>query len=163
MIQALSIAGVTVGVGDVAAVAKDGDRVRDLEDVVEEMRDEDDAAAALAQFRQNREQALDLGRRQCRGRLIENDDPRAREQDPRKLDQLLHADRKVAEAGARVDVETEVLELQLGGFRHPPPSDDAQAVDRLGAEKDILGHAQLRRNAELLMDHADAGRQRVAR
>ena len=143
MIQPLSIAGVTSVVGDVAAVAKDGDRVRNLEDIVEEMRDEDDAAAALAQLGENREQALDLGRRQCGGRLVENDDPRAREQDAREFDQLLHADRKIAEARARVDVEPEVLQLHRGGFGHPPPGDDAEAADRLGAEKDILGDAQI--------------------
>ena len=43
-----------------------------------------------------------------------------------------------------------------GGFGHPPPGDDAEAVDRLRAEKDILGDAQFRRDAELLMHHADA-------
>ena len=98
-----------------------------------------------------------------RGRLVENDDARAGEQDAREFDQLLHADRKIAEPGARVDVEPEVLELLGGGFGHPPPRDDAQPVDRLGAEKDILGDAQFRRDAELLMHHADARRQRVAR
>ncbi len=49
------------------------------------------------------------------------------------------------------------------GFGHPTPRDDAEAVDRLGAEKDILGDAQFRRDAELLMHHADAGGQRIAR
>ena len=42
---------------------------------------------------------------------------------------------------------------------HPPPGDDAQAVHGLAAEKDVLGDAQFRRDAELLMHHADAGRQ----
>ena len=114
-------------------------------------------------FAEHAEQALDLGRRQRRGRLVENDDARAREQHARKFDQLLHADRKIAEPRARVDVEPEVLELRCGGFGHPPPGDDAQTVDRLSAEKDVLGDAQFRRDAELLMHHADARRERVAR
>ena len=38
-----------------------------------------------------------------------------------------------------------------------------EAVDRLVAEEDVLGDAEFRRDAELLMDHADPGRQRVAR
>ena len=112
---------------------------------------------------ENGEQALDLGRRQRRGRLVENDDARAGEQHARELDQLLHADRKIAEARARIDVEPEVLQLLGGASRHPPPGDDAEAIDRLSAEKDIFGDAEFRRDAELLMHHADAGRQRVAR
>ena len=78
-------------------------------------------------FAENGEQAFDLGRRQRRGRLVENDDARAREQHAREFDQLLHADRKIAEAGARVDVEAKVLELLGGPLGHPPPGDDAQA------------------------------------
>ena len=152
-----------VGRRDLAAVAKDGDRVRNLQDVVEEMRDEDDASAALAQLGENAEQALDLGRRQRGCRLVENDDARAREQDARELDKLLNADRKIAEARARVDVEPEIFQLHGGGLGHPPPGDDAEAVDRLSAEKDIFGDAQFRRDAELLMHHPDAGRERVAR
>ena len=50
---------------------------------------------------QNFEQPLDFRRRQSGGRLVENDDPRAREKHAGKLDELLHADRKVAEPGAR--------------------------------------------------------------
>ena len=60
---------------------------------------------------QHVEQPLDLGRRQRRGRLVENDDARAGKQHAREFDELLHADRKIAEPGARVDVEPEVLQL----------------------------------------------------
>ena len=33
-------------------------------------------------------------------------------------------------------------------FGHPPPRDDSHAVHRLAAEKDILGDAQFRRDAD---------------
>ena len=120
---------------DLAAVAEDRDRVRDLENVVEEMRDEDDASAFLAQPREDAEQTFDLRRRQSRSRLIENDDARAREQHARELDELLHADREIAEPRARVDVEPEVLELFRRALSHPPPRDDAHSIHRLIAEE----------------------------
>ena len=110
-----------------------------------------------------REQAFDLRRRQSGGRLVEDNDARAREQDAGELNQLLHPDGKIAEPRTRVDVEPEVLQLLGRGFGHPTPGDDAETVDRLGAEKDILGDAQFRCYAELLMHHADAGGQRIAR
>ena len=77
---------------DLLAVAQHRDGVGDLQHVVEEMGDEDDAPAALAQAPQHPEQPLDLGRRQGRGRLVQDDDARAGEQDAAELDELLHAD-----------------------------------------------------------------------
>ena len=127
------------------------------------MRDEDDAAAARLDLRQNAEQPLDLRRRKRRGRLVENDDARAGEQDPRKLDQLLHADREIAEPRARIDIEPEVLQLFGRRARHVAPGDDPETIDRLRPEKHIFCDAELRRDAEFLMDHADPRRQRVAR
>ena len=55
------------------------------------------------------------------------------------------------------------FELLAGLARHPPPLHEAEAVGRLAAEKDVLGHRQVGRDAELLMHHGDAGRMRVAR
>ena len=112
---------------------------------------------------QHLEQPRDLGRRQGGGRLVEDDDARAGEQHARELDELLHADRKIAEARARVDVEAEVLRAARRLARHAAPGDDAEAADRLRAEKDVLGDGEIGRDAELLMHHADAGGPRVAR
>ena len=96
---------------DLAAVAEDGHRVGDAQDVVEKVRDEDDAAAAVAQAPQNAEQALDLGRRERGGGLVEDDDARARKEHARDLDELLQADRQVADALVRIDVDPERGEL----------------------------------------------------
>ena len=127
------------------------------------MRDEDDASAFLAQLREDAEQTFDLGRRQSRGRLIQDDDARAGEQHARQLDELLHADREIAEPRARVDVEPEVLEFFRRALGHPSPCDDAHSIHGLAAEKNVLGDGQFRRDAQLLMHHADASRQGVAR
>ena len=78
---------------DLSAVAEDRHDVRDLQHIVDEVRNEDDASAGVAQPAQHFEQVLDLGRRESRGRLVENDDARPGKQDPADLDELLQADR----------------------------------------------------------------------
>ena len=78
------------------------------------MRDEDDAAPARPHGAQHLEQALHLGRRERRGRLVENDDAGAGEQHAGELDQLLQADRQRAHAGARIDVDAEAREMLAG-------------------------------------------------
>ena len=113
--------------------------------------------------RRSVEQPLDLGRRQRRGRLVEDDDAGAREQHAGELDQLLQADRQIAEPRHRIDVDAESGELLAGLARHAPPLHEAEAVGRLLAEKDVLGDRQVGHDAQLLMHHADAGRKRVAR
>ena len=118
--------------------------------------------AFLAQPPQRRKQPLDLGRRERGGRLVEDDDAGAREQHAGDLDQLLHADRQVAEPRHRIDVDAEFGELLAGLARHAAPLHEAEAVGRLGAEKDVFGHRQVRGDAQLLMHHGDAGRVRVA-
>src|SRR5581483_9373485 len=46
--------------------------------------------------------------------------------------------------------------------RHAPPVDEPEASRWLAAEKDVLGDAQVGRDAELLVHHADARVERVA-
>jgi hypothetical protein len=131
---------------DFAAIAENRDLVRHFQDVVEEMRNKDQAAAALLELDQHVEQPLDFRRRQSRCRLVENDDARAGEEHAGELDELLHADREIAEPGARVDVEAEIPQLLLGLPRHFAPGDDAEPVDRLHPEKDVLGDGELGRD-----------------
>ena len=155
--------GSNIGVRDAQAVAEHRHLVGNFENVVEKMRDENDPAPALAHPTQHRKQPRDLGGRQGRGRLVENDDARAGEQHAGEFDQLLHADGKIAEPCARVDVEPEVLQLLARLARHARPGDGSQPVERLAAQKHVLGHAQVGRDAEFLMHHGDAARPGVAR
>ena len=101
---------------DLAAVAEHRHRVGDAQYVLDEMRDEDDRGALFAQPSQGREQPLHLRRRQRRGRLVEDDDAGAREQHAGDLDQLLQADRQIADPRQRIDVDAEPREL-LAGLR----------------------------------------------
>ena len=79
------------------------------------------------------------------------------------LDQLLQADRQVAEPRKRIDVDAEPRELLTRFARHAPPLHETEAIGRLGAEKHVLGDRQIGRDAEFLMNHGDAGRARIAR
>ena len=94
--------------------------------------------------RSTAEQPLDLGRRQRRGRLVEDDDARARKTArATSSTSCCTPIGKSPMARPRIDVEPEVVQL-LGGSRgHPPPVHEAEPVDRLGAEKDVLGDAEL--------------------
>jgi hypothetical protein len=109
------------GLGDLAPVAEHGHDVRDPQDVLDEMRDEDDAGAFVAELVQRREQTLDLGRGKGGGRLVEDDDAGAGEQHAGDLDQLLQADRQVAEPRHRIDIDAKPGQLLAGLARHPPP------------------------------------------
>jgi hypothetical protein len=95
--------------------------------------DEYDSGARLAQPSQGRKQALDLRRRQRRGRLIQDDDASAREQDTGDLDQLLQPDRKVAEPRQRIDIDAKPGELLTGFAGHAPPLHEAETIGRLAA------------------------------
>ena len=93
---------------------------------------------------QHLEQPLHLGRRQRRGRLVEDDDAGAREQHAGELDQLLQADRQRAHAGARIDVDAEAGEMLAGAARPcARQSTMPSRGDRLLAEKDVLGDREV--------------------
>jgi hypothetical protein len=74
---------------DLAAVAQHGHPIGELEYLVEAVRDEEDEQALLLQCRDDPEQAVAFGRRQYRGRLVEDQQPRRQRQRPRQLDELL--------------------------------------------------------------------------
>ena len=111
---------------------------------------------------QHLEQLVGLGRRQHRGRLVEHENVRAAHQRFQDLDPLLQADRQFADDGVRIDLEA-VFAPELG----EPLADQARAFGEqraaLGAEHDVLEHAERRHQHEVLMHHADAVADRLAR
>ena len=111
---------------------------------------------------QHFEQLVGLGRRQHRRRLVEHQDVRAAHQRFQDLDPLLQADRQFADDGVRIDLEA-VFAPELG----EPLADRARALGEqraaLGAEHDVLEHAERRHQHEVLMHHADAVADRLAR
>ena len=148
---------------DDLAAPDDRDPVRDLEDLVQLVADEDDAVALGRQAPQDLEDLLRLLRRQHRGRFVEDEDLRVAVERLQDLDPLLPADRQRADLDLRVDFEaepaTEVDDALVGLLA----IEETAADGGLLAEDDVLGDAQDRDEHEVLMDHADPAADRVRR
>jgi hypothetical protein len=143
-------------------VAHHGHGVGDRHDLAQLVGDEDDGDAALFQRFQNLEELVGLLRRQDAGRLVEDQDlaiPVERLQD---LDPLLLAHGKVADDRVGIDREPVVALQPLDlGARLADAALDQHAA--LRAEHHVLDHAEGIDQHEVLVDHADAGGDRVLR
>ena len=130
-----------IAVADKSPVAQHHVAVRDLEDFIELMRDEDDRLAGRALRGDDREQVLDLARRKRGGRLVEDQDPGLVRESAGHADQMLLRQAKVADAGIHVDVEIEVVEQGARVRAHSVPVDqNGRAVGRRPIDVDVLGH-----------------------
>ena len=98
---------------DELAVAEHRDPVGDLVDLLEEVADEQDGDALVAQVADHREQPVDLVAVEARGRLVEDQHPGVEDHRPADRDQLLHRDRVAGQQ--RVGVEPEAQALQVPG------------------------------------------------
>ena len=151
-----------IGVGGAArrhhlALPHHRDIVGDRHDLAQLVGDQDDRLALVAQLPQHREEMVRLGRGQDAGGLVEDQDVGAAIQCLEDLDPLLAADGQLLDDGVGVDVERMVAlqPLQLG----PHPGDAGKQQRRLlGAEHDVLDHGEVLDQHEMLVDHADAGR-----
>ena len=96
-------------------------------------------------------------RREGRGGFVEDDDAGAREQDAGDLDELLQADRQVAERGTRIDVDAEPGQLFARLARHAPHctcrSGWSAACRETGSRRPTD-----RARPQLLVDHGDPPR-----
>ncbi len=147
---------------DVSAVAHHRDALADLEDLLETMRDEQHRVAACAKRLDDAEQPLDLGGRQRCGRLVHHDHAGVRRQRLGDLDELLVGDREPASEPVRVEPDAELLEQRGGLASHPPAVDAAEALERLHADEDVLGDAEIGKEDRLLEDDRDPGRPATA-
>ena len=106
-----------------AAVLQDEDVVRDVEDLIQAMRDVEHRGAGGGELADLLEQEIGLVRRQDRRRLVENEDAWPRDECLRDLDDLQDRDRQVADARLHVDVrEAEIPDGGFGRVRWSPPS-----------------------------------------
>ncbi len=153
----------------IAAVAQHDETVRHLHHLFDEMRDVDDGETPLLEARDELEQLLHVGTREAAGRLVQHQHAATGHQRASNLDKLLRGRRQLA--GAGLDGKFRMSELVEGG---PCGAADTIAVDeaectqhirpwRLGAKRDVVHHAQVRRQRELLIDHRHPGVSRVAR
>ena len=141
---------------DLLAAAEDGDQIRDLEDLLQLVADEDDRLPLRLEALEDLEELACLLRRQHGRRLVEDEDLRAAVERLQDLDALLLADRDVLDPRVRVDVELELVgelaHTALGGGS----VEQHGARPGLQREHDVLGHGHHRDEHEVLVDHADA-------
>jgi hypothetical protein len=101
-----------------------------------------------------------LGREHC-GRLVHDQDPGAAIEQLQDLDALLLADRQLPDPGVGIDLQPEARrqpgDLRVRGGRPQPESGFREA------EQDVLGHRLRGDQREVLVDHPEAGRDRLAR
>jgi hypothetical protein len=146
---------------DRLAAAQHRDAIRDLQHLVQLVADEDDRLPVRLQTPDDLEQLAGLLGGQHRGWLVEDEQvgfPVERLED---LHALLLADGDVADEGARVDGEPELL----GQLAHAPVCAalvEQDAVMRLDPEDDVLGDRHDRNEHEVLVHHPDPGLDRLA-
>src|SRR5262245_47919645 len=120
------------------------------------MADEDDRHVAVAQLPHGLEQVVDLVRRQRRGRLVHDEQPRTRRERLCDLEDLPVGDSQPAHRDTRIEVDAELAE-QAGCFgSHPPPVHSADSPKWLPAREDVLGCRQIREDGRLLIHRDDA-------
>ena len=148
---------------DGAPAPEDRHAVGDGQHLVELVRDEDHGLALLGHRAERGEERDRLLRREHRGRLVHDQDPRLAVQRLQDLDALLLADRELpdhAHAGGR---------RARSARRAPRPALDRALVHEERAtlrpvvsEHDVLGDGERLDQPEVLVHHADAGIERVA-
>ena len=144
-----------------ATCPHDGDPIGDRQHLTELVADEHDASPGIDHRPQRREELRDLLWREDGGRLVKDQDPRAVEQQLDDLDPLLLADRQLPDPRARVDAQPHLL----GQSRDLRPAllEVEPEPGRVEAQQHVLRDRLRRHEREVLVDHPDAGRDRVAR
>ena len=128
---------------DQLAVAEHRDPVGDLVDLLEEVADEQDGHALVAQVADHGEQPVHLVAVEARGRLVQDQHPGVEDHRPADRDQLLHRDRVAGQQRVGVEVQPEALQvagrLAVGGLPV-----DAAAAAHLVAEHHVLADREVR-------------------
>ena len=140
---------------DRRAVADDGHGVRDLNDLLEPVRDHDDRNVLLLEFPQQGEEVLAVLLVEGGGRLVQDQQLGVLGKRFGDLHELLAADAQLPQFHARVDVQAHLFQILRRLHRRFVPV-DALALHQLVTEEDVLRDAQLRDQGELLIDDGDA-------
>ena len=146
--------------GDRVTVSDDGDLVGDGQHLVELVADEQDGDALGDEMLEVAEQLVDLLGDEHGSGLVEDQDAGAAVQHLEDLDALAFADAEVLDDGVEIEVDAIGL-LELAETPARPGVVDHPTAGRLGTEDDVLECAQVVGEHEMLVDHADAGSDRI--
>ncbi len=129
--------------------------------LVQAVRNVDDADALRFQLGDDAEQHLDLGSRQGAGRFVQDQDAGVLRQGLGDFDDLLLADPEVIKRRVGVDVLFQPLHQRPRGPALSARVDVDARPDGFMTDEDILGHGQVREQVQLLKDDADPGLDRI--
>ena len=147
----------------VAAVAQHDEPVRHFLHFFDEVRDVDDGVALRLEAADQFEQAPHVVAAEAARRLVEDQHAAADGERARDLDELLRRRRERADQRVWSDiVAPQFLECGSRGRSDAVALHDAEARG-FDAEHDVLHHAQVRRQRQLLVDHRHAGAARLDR
>ncbi len=142
--------------GDLA-VAQHGDVVTHRDQFFEPVRDIHNADALLLEVGDDLEQNCHFLRRQCRRRLVKDQDLRILGQSLGNLDDLLLTDTQVASTGVGANVLLKSAHQRSCAFGDGAGIDVDAGAGRLAADIDVFGHRHVREQIQFLKHDADAG------
>ena len=149
---------------DEFSLAHHADAVGDGHDLIELVRDKDDGHTALADDApDDGEQLVRLLRGEHGGRLVEDQDFRAAVQRFQNFHALLQADARLGDDGVRVDRQAVFLHKAARFALGRALVEEQAEPARLTAHDDVLRHGKRRHEHEVLVHHADAVVDGVAR
>ncbi len=146
-----------------APVAQDRDAVADPIHLVEPVRDVDNRHAAGDQPTDQREELVDFARRERGGRLVHHQHRCRRGQGLRDLHHLALREAQEVQRHTRRNLHAQFGEKPRCPIVELTPIDEAAPGGRRVAEKDVLGHGEVRHQVQLLIDDANPAGQRVGR
>ena len=143
--------------------ANDRDLVGDRTHLAQLVGDEHDRGPGIGELTHDRHQLVRFLRGEHRRRLIENEDLRLARQGLDDLHALLGAHRQILNEGVGIQVKAETRRDLAHRLAGTLAADDSGRTGRLKAQCDRLGDREDGDEHEVLVHHADARRDRVAR
>ena len=128
------------GGDDIAPVAEDGYAVGERKDLVDAVRDVDDADASGRQLADDPEEAFAFGRREGGGGLVHDEDAGVEGKGLGDLHELLFTHAKAGSARLGVEVDPEAGEELCRGGDHGAAVEEDSGPARFAAEEDVRGN-----------------------
>ena len=147
---------------DVPAVPHDGDPVAEIKDLVEAVRDEEDAGSLVPEAAGDGEQPLHFDTAQGGRRLIHHEHFGVERNGLGDFDDLLVRNGESLGNARRIDGDTEALEELAGLPDHGCLADQAEPALGLASDEDVLRDAEVRKQRGFLVDDGDSGGLAVA-